>query len=719
MRLNLRLLLDYLDDRLDPEATRVLGSYLGEHEKPRQLVERMRRVVRRRRLTTPDMTERSEFPPLHQDDPNTVAAYLDGQLATDDEAEFEEICLDTDVYLAEVTACHQMLSLGDAEVRVPPLARHRMYGLVKGPEAQALRVVPREPRKSRPLLWEVDGRPGYKEADQRLFEPFYHHLASSRWWKLVPAAAVILAIALVGLLAWNLPGPGGDGAALLNREPAPASVEAAKNKNPELIKPRFAQAHLHGQAIWPMPVILEEGQPSWQAAPQMVAGTTGLIAARPAMLGMFLSLGQESATPEPVMPLPKFEAKADVPPPQREARVQLGINAADTPGMFLRRTESSDWGFLRPQAGIVSNELLMALPGYTGTIALQTQVRLTLVGQFAPNISNTPYAETIAELHPTPDADLDVTLHRGRLVVAGRPAAPDVKVRLRYQAETWELTLHPNAEIGIQAFGKLVPGDGDKWELAYRLELLVGQGSAEVKNRGQLVPVGPKSQLSWNSRSDEGKPGVLSEVAEVPTWISKHLTAPKEAVSSLVAFRSRVHAKLTGDGKDQNWLRLACEESLEERGLVERQEAILIQAALDNSAPLVRSLNDQNTERRKLSREVLIHWLGQQDDRVVTLLNQLVDQGYTQADAKLLLALYRGPGQVTPILIASLLQDMNHSQLAIRDQAWQVFSSVAPERPTVYDPTTTPELRTKSIEAIKTRLAKPLNKNSGAILPPP
>jgi hypothetical protein len=62
---------------------------------------------------------------------------------------------------------------------------------------------------------------------------------------------------------------------------------------------------------------------------------------------------------------------------------------------------------------------------------------------------------------------------------------------------------------------------------------------------------------------------------------------------------------------------------------------------------------------------------------------------------------------------------MNHSQLAIRDQAWQVLSSVAPERPTVYDPTTSPELRTKSIEAIKTRLAKPLNKTGSAVPPPP
>src|ERR1700751_1223246 len=101
MRLNLRLLLDYLDDRLDPEATRILGEYLAENERPRQLVEHMRRGVRRRRLSTPDVAERAELPPHHQDDPNVVAAYLDRQLTPEQEAAFEEICLDTDVYLAE------------------------------------------------------------------------------------------------------------------------------------------------------------------------------------------------------------------------------------------------------------------------------------------------------------------------------------------------------------------------------------------------------------------------------------------------------------------------------------------------------------------------------------------------------------------------------------------------------------------------------------------
>jgi hypothetical protein len=714
MRLTLRILMDYLDDRLEPELTRQIGDHLAEHDKLRQLTDRIKRVVRRRRLNTPDEAERDEMPVHHEDDPNQVAAYLDGRLGAELEADFEEVCMDTDVYLAEVAACHQIMSLGDQEIRVPPFARQRMYGLVDGPEAQPLKVVPRESRSSRTPLWEVDGKPGYEDETQAPLEPLFHDVFHSGWRRLVPAIAVGLLAAFVGLILWNMP----------HEQPGP---EFARNPAP-VAKP----AMLKGEAalLWPAPIIQFEGQPAWRVGPQAVADAAALVAARPTLpVNMLLAMGSETApalaanaTPkrsenEPVVPLPPLEKAANVmPPPQRGVRVAVGANAAEALGMFVHGDGQIPGKFVRPQEPIQSNELLVALPGYTGSVNLQSQLKLTLVGQFTPTLAASPYAEAVVELHPTQDADLDVTLHRGRMIVVGRPMAT-AKVRFRYRGEGWDLTLQPNTEVGFQATGNVLPGEGD-WQVRYQLETIVNQGKVDASRNGQTVTLASKGQLSWNSQLEATKPGDLTELGEVPVWLSKRQTASKEFVESLVALRSRTHAKLQGnDGKDLTWFRLACEEGLEERRLPERQAALIGLSAVDHILPVVQLMNEPaGNGKRKYAHDVVHHWLNQGEDRATILVNLLVESGYTQDNAKLLLALFRSVSQSSPAVVTSLLANMNHPQLAIREQAYRDLSTLEPDRPSVYDPASTEEQRLKAIEVIRNRLTQ---KKNGVVPPPP
>src|SRR5258708_5941970 len=91
---------------------------------------RIKQVTRRRRLTTPPSTGPGAF------DANDVADYLDNALPEKQVSELEKQCLDSDVHLAEIAACHQILTLVLGEpALVPPTARERMYGLVHGREA--------------------------------------------------------------------------------------------------------------------------------------------------------------------------------------------------------------------------------------------------------------------------------------------------------------------------------------------------------------------------------------------------------------------------------------------------------------------------------------------------------------------------------------------------------------------------------------------------------
>jgi hypothetical protein len=131
VRLTLRTLLAYLDDTLPADEAKTIGEKLAESEPARELVDRIRKLTRKRSLAAP-----GEGDPGSPADPNVVSDYLSDTLFSDEVATFEEACLGSDVTLAEVSSCHQILTLTMSEpVRVPPTARQRMYKLVKGPES--------------------------------------------------------------------------------------------------------------------------------------------------------------------------------------------------------------------------------------------------------------------------------------------------------------------------------------------------------------------------------------------------------------------------------------------------------------------------------------------------------------------------------------------------------------------------------------------------------
>jgi hypothetical protein len=134
MRLTLRTLLAYLDDILEPAQAKEIGEKLAESSMASNLVSRIREVMRRRRLTAPTLSG-----PGMGIDPNTVADYLDNTLPPDGVADVEKICLESEIHLAEVAACHQILTLALGEpVEVSAETRERMYAL--GPAATKVDV---------------------------------------------------------------------------------------------------------------------------------------------------------------------------------------------------------------------------------------------------------------------------------------------------------------------------------------------------------------------------------------------------------------------------------------------------------------------------------------------------------------------------------------------------------------------------------------------------
>ncbi|QDU40097.1 hypothetical protein Mal4_44510 [Maioricimonas rarisocia] len=190
MRLTLRTLLAYLDDILAPSQAKEIGEKINESSYAAATVERIKDVLRRRRNTAPDVIGPNATP-----DPNLVAEYLDNTLNQDEVEEVERLCLESDVHLAEVAACHQVLTLVLGEpVDIPAETRERMYALgavgetetaaAEGSAAAAPRPAPARNAET------TAGSPAGRETSDEAIPDYLRRRSTGR--RILPVLALLL-----------------------------------------------------------------------------------------------------------------------------------------------------------------------------------------------------------------------------------------------------------------------------------------------------------------------------------------------------------------------------------------------------------------------------------------------------------------------------------------------------------------------------------------------
>jgi len=125
MRLTLRTLLAHLDNALEADDNASIAAKLRESEFAASLVKRIASSIANDRIGAASPIATSTA-----DDANRIGEYLDSVLSSEQVAEIERICLESESHLAEVAACHQILTivLGNP-AEVPSSLRSRIYEL--------------------------------------------------------------------------------------------------------------------------------------------------------------------------------------------------------------------------------------------------------------------------------------------------------------------------------------------------------------------------------------------------------------------------------------------------------------------------------------------------------------------------------------------------------------------------------------------------------------
>ncbi len=656
MRLTMRTLLAYLDDTLPPGEIKAIGQKVAESDTAQELIERIKQVTRRRRLTTPPTNGPGAL------DANTVAEYLDNELSSEQVAELEKLAIESDVHLAEIAASHQILTLVLGEpAQVPPTARERMYALVQGRESLTSRKAPR------PLADSGDGPD--QDADEHLLPglSLFHHAPWLRWALPVAGALLLLVLGVgIGIVLSRSPQPGVSVATNTEKDSADRKATDGSRTNSE----KKADSPHQGEVVKPTDPKPDDPKPT----------------------------DPKPIDPKPTDPKPDDVPKEPVrigttPPPSNERKVLGRYRPFErTPSILVARKDANDQERVVEGGDVNSADQLISLPGYISEIDFPKGGQLLLRGQI-PEIALLPRMRDLLEsavtLHADSEGDLDLTLHRGRIFLTNTREKGPLRARLRLSSnEVWDLILtEPGTDVCVDLF-RSYPGSFN-WkdeEPLIETVLLILKGNLTLKVDARVFhnmePAPGLNFYIWNNKLNSPGPEKLPEdvAGDKHNFWDKQprlngLSRGRDLEGAPEGLSSLMGVKKPGP---------ALSEALASDSRGKRLMAIYALGALDLLPKLIDVLGDGD-EARDMERDtavfVLRRWVTHGLETSKQLSVDFSQKGFTPNEAKAAVALLHDfPDDVArkAETFEYLLLPMNdRNRVALRELAWRQVQRLA------------------------------------------
>jgi hypothetical protein len=618
MRLTLRTMLAYLDDILDPKDAEELSQKIEESKFASELVHRIRSSTRRLRLGAPKLEGRGMGL-----DPNTVAEYLDNTLTAEHVPDFERVCLESDVHLAEVASCHQVLTLVLGEpAEVQETLRDRIYQIgrhadkeVPGPSVDSSSVPPSTPTPSTEPRPTVSGNglllstktargvatpkgvTGRRGADSGVG---LRALAIMLLWLLGGFLTAFVALRALGPFDAKHPvwqfmagddsepvaqGPKGKGTTEQLAENGADSSSSPLQSSSPAVKPL-----LKGES----PVIPQETgrQPSAPPSPppDSTPGTDGGVEVKPSPA---VPAAPDSSVMTPPSTTPPSKTPADVVPakdtvgkPPAEAETPQNAPSAPQPQVpttvgrsiseehVLGRFDSatSSWFRLAPDSPISVHDQLISFPTYRPQILLAPNVKTTFSGQTKGKVAESAEPETP-----------HLSIEYGRATVVSSMADRGVQIRFDFAGRNGLVILSDaESEVALEVIPYLPLGSDPREAVGHRIVRLYGvTGEIAWSEGAGPLKIGPGQVLQLI----DDKPGEVVATGAIPAWVDGKDLSDIDRLGSLGLRQALVPGRP---------LSLSLAEKAEFRQAEVRALACRCLVCLDLFEPILRALNDES-----------------------------------------------------------------------------------------------------------------------------
>ena len=445
MRLTLRTILAYLDDVLEPNEAREIGAKIGQSQEAGQLINHIQEVIRRRRFGAPELSGPGSGP-----DPNIVCDYLENSLPPGQVVEFEQLCRQSDIHLAEVAACHKILTMVMGQpVDVADELRERMHalGMQKSELADSLSSENTEPMtvglgRDHPLD-NQDGLPQYLRPTS----------SGNRIWSVVVVLLVVGAWVLLVISDKSIWESAGPGRVAVNDSSADSEIEApdesAADEQPAAAKVAPESSGQVAESPGQSSQADEKPRQRISANPPPPPENVAAADAIP-QPGVNVPVAvADAGQPVAEEPMPADAADAQEPAAEEPVAAITPMKIITEDGLHVSRVPGERVWRVKNQGTIDPGEMFAVPEPYVGTLAIGDDLELEVRShsRFERLESRDQFAAILK-------------LDRGRFVIS-RPAVSIEKVTIGIVVDSslWSLSFpDPQASVAIEVIQPLPDG---------------------------------------------------------------------------------------------------------------------------------------------------------------------------------------------------------------------------------------------------------------------